>query len=182
LVINDIGPYVSSTGLRRIGQYISNMPGSFATIEDAEGYLRTVLAPYGYLIDEHWRHLTRHSVSWDDERKHFSLVCDPSVAKAFQYPWYYPLDLWEYWDAIKFPMLVLHGGKSDLLSRDLTLEMRKRNQRAEIFKFDDCGHAPPLMAMDQIDIVIKFLKIGDRGAGLGLSATGFTSSSAKSDA
>jgi pimeloyl-ACP methyl ester carboxylesterase len=155
LVINDIGPYVSPTGLRRIGQYISNMPASFATIEDAEMYLRTVLEPYGHLIDEHWRHLTRHSISWDDERKHFTLLCDPLVAKAFQYPWFYPLDLWKYWEAIKIPMLVLHGGKSDLLSHDLALEMKKRNRHAEVFKFDDCGHVPPLMAGDQIDIVTK---------------------------
>jgi pimeloyl-ACP methyl ester carboxylesterase len=51
LVINDIGPFVSSTGLHRIGQYIGSMPSSFATIEDAEKYFRTVLAPYGQLAD-----------------------------------------------------------------------------------------------------------------------------------
>jgi pimeloyl-ACP methyl ester carboxylesterase len=56
------------------------------------------------------------------------------------------------------PVLVLHGAKSDLLSRDLTLEMRKRNRRAHIFSVDDCGHVPPLMAPDQIKIVTDFLK------------------------
>jgi pimeloyl-ACP methyl ester carboxylesterase len=36
LVINDIGPFVSSTGVRRIGRYIGDMPTSYATIERAK--------------------------------------------------------------------------------------------------------------------------------------------------
>jgi pimeloyl-ACP methyl ester carboxylesterase len=158
LVINDIGPYVSSTGLKRIGQYIGQMPSSFKTIEDAELYFRTVLAPYGDLADEHWRHLARHSVSWDEERKHFSVLCDPSIAKGFRQPWFYPLDLWKYWDAIKIPILILHGAKSDLLSSDLALEMRRRNRLANVFRFDDCGHVPPLMTSDQSGIITSFLQ------------------------
>jgi pimeloyl-ACP methyl ester carboxylesterase len=160
LVINDIGPFVSSTGLRRIGQYIQDMPASFPTLEDAERYLRNVLEPYGYLEDEHWRHLTHHSVSWDEERNHFRVLCDSSVAKAFKYPWLYPLDLWKYWDAIQVPTLILHGAKSDLLSRELTLEMRKRNRNVQLFRFDDCGHVPPLMTREQVDIVVMFIEAG----------------------
>ena len=160
LVINDIGPYVSSIGLRRIGQYMGNMPASFATIEDAEQYLRTVLAPYGYLVDEHWRHLTLHSVRPDDEHQgSYNLRCDPAIAKAFGTPWFYPaLDLWKYWEAIKIPTLVLRGANSDLLSRDLALEMQRRNRRADIFQFDNCGHVPPLMTADQISVVTRFLE------------------------
>jgi pimeloyl-ACP methyl ester carboxylesterase len=56
LVINDIGPFVSSAGLRRIGGYLREMPTSFETLADAEQYFRTVLAPYGELSDEHWAH------------------------------------------------------------------------------------------------------------------------------
>jgi pimeloyl-ACP methyl ester carboxylesterase len=159
LVINDIGPFVSSTGLRRIGRYISDMPASFATIEEGERYFRTVLEPYGNLSDEHWRHLAVHSLGWEDQRKRYAMLCDPSVAKGFNMPWFHPpLDLWKYWEAIKVPVLVLHGAKSDLLSRDLTMQMRKRNRHADVFSFDDCGHVPPLMAPDQIKIVTDFLK------------------------
>jgi hypothetical protein len=77
---------VSSTGVRRIGRYIGDMPTSFATIEEGEHYFRTVLEPYGYLSDEHWRHLAIHSLGWDDERKRYAVLCDPSVAKAFNNP------------------------------------------------------------------------------------------------
>jgi pimeloyl-ACP methyl ester carboxylesterase len=163
LVINDIGPFVSSNGLRRIGRYIGDMPTSFETIEEGERYFRTVLEPYGYLSDQHWRHLTGHSLRWEDERNRYAVLCDPSVAKGFNNPWFHPpLDLWKYWEAIKVPVLVLHGAKSDLLSRDLTAQMRKRNRHADVFSFDDCGHVPPLMAPDQIKIVTDFLKAAPR--------------------
>jgi pimeloyl-ACP methyl ester carboxylesterase len=158
LVINDIGPYVSSTGLKRIGEYVNQMPSSFATIGGAESYIRSVLAPYGKLADEHWRHLTQHSVRWDEPSQQFKMLCDPLIGKTFKYPWSYPLDLWKYWEAIEAPTLVLQGAKSDLLSRELTLEMKRRNGCAEVVRFDDCGHVPPLMASDQIEVLMRFLE------------------------
>jgi len=157
LVINDIGPFVSSTGLQRIGQYIGNMPAPFKTIEEAEAYFRNVLAPYGKLADEHWRHLAEHSVRWDDAKQGYALLCDPAIAKGFRLPWFQSLNLWGYWEAIKVPTLVLRGKQSDLLSFELTAEMRKRNPMANVFQFDDCGHVPPLMASEQIDVVAQFL-------------------------
>jgi pimeloyl-ACP methyl ester carboxylesterase len=160
LVINDIGPFVSSTGLRRIGEYIQDMPASFATLEEVERYLRKVLEPYGHLSEEHWAHLARHSVRWDEERGHFCVLCDSLIAKSFKYPWFYPLDLWKYWDAIEAPTLVLHGAKSDLLSAELASEMRKRNGNADVFRFDDCGHVPPLMTQAQVGIVASFIEAG----------------------
>ncbi|WP_258769533.1 alpha/beta fold hydrolase [Bradyrhizobium arachidis] len=166
LVINDIGPFVSSTGLQRIGKYIGNTPPLFKTIEEAEMYFRTVLAPYGKLDDAHWRHLTTHSVGWDDIRQGHTLLYDPAIAKGFRLPWFQPLNLWTYWEAIKVPMLVLRGKQSDLLSFDLAAEMRKRNPKANVFQFDDCGHVPPLMAAEQIDVVAQFL-LKDTMSGLG---------------
>ena len=136
------------------------MPASFSTLDDSEKYLRKVLEPYGDLTDVHWAHLTQHSVSWDEERCHFRVLCDPAIAKDFKYPWLYPLDLWKYWDAITVPTLIIHGAKSDLLSHELTLEMRKRNRNAELFRFDDCGHVPPLMTKDQVNVVAKFIEAG----------------------
>ena len=137
LVVNDIGPFVSATG----------------------HYFRTVLAPYGDLVDEHWGHLTQHSIRWDAERRHYAVLCDPAIAYAFRSLWFYPLNLWKYWEAIKVPILVLHGAKSDLLSADLTLEMRKRNPLTTIFRFDECGHVPPLMEPSQVKVVADFVAV-----------------------
>src|SRR4029453_13958806 len=65
LVVNDIGPYLPWSGLARIGSYLSSAPTAFERIAAAESYLREVLAPFGDLTDEHWAHLTRHSVARD---------------------------------------------------------------------------------------------------------------------
>ena len=157
LVINDIGPFVSSTGLQRIGQYIGSMPTLFKTIDDAEKYFRTVLAPYGKLADEHWRHLTQYSVRWDEARQGYTVLHDSAIAKSFRLPWFQPLNLWNYWEAIQVPILVLHGAHSDLLSSNLTTEMQKRNRMADVFRVDDCGHVPPLMESGQIGVVTRFL-------------------------
>ncbi len=134
------------------------MPATFATIEDAERYFRTVLALYGELIDEHWRHLTTHSVRWEDTRQTYAVLCDPKIARGFRQPWFQPLNLWAYWKAISGPILVLRGARSDLLSPNLAAEMRKRNRAASIFQFDNRGHVPPPMAREQINIVIHFLR------------------------
>jgi pimeloyl-ACP methyl ester carboxylesterase len=98
--------------------------------------------------------LMLHSVRPADAQPGFyTFRCDPAVAKAFGTPWFYPaLDLWKYWELVKILILVLRGTNSDLLSRDLALEMRGRNRRAAIFQFDDCGHVPPLMTVDQISV------------------------------
>jgi pimeloyl-ACP methyl ester carboxylesterase len=158
LVINDIGPYLPWSGLARIGSYVSSAPGEFAGLEEAEVYLREVLAPFGDLPDEHWAHVTRHSVAWNAERERYVMLCDPQIVRAFRNPWHYSLDLWKYWTAIKLPMLVIRGVKSDLLPADLAEKMERRSLFAKIHVIEGCGHAPPLMSPDQIKLVSDFLE------------------------
>jgi pimeloyl-ACP methyl ester carboxylesterase len=157
LVVNDIGPYLPWAGLARIGQYISEMPAGFRNLDDAEAYMRTVLAPFGSLANEHWLHITRHSVEWQPAQERYVMLCDPGIARAFRNPWQYSLDLWQYWEAIEVPILVLRGTRSDLLPADLAAKMGQRNKRARIHEFEGVGHAPPLMTPDQIDVVASFL-------------------------
>jgi pimeloyl-ACP methyl ester carboxylesterase len=157
LVLNDIGPYLPWKGLARIGQYISEMPAGFRNLDEAEAYLRTVLAPFGALPDEHWLHITQHSVAWDPVRERYVMLCDPGIVRAFRNPWHYALDLWKYWDAIELPILILRGTESDLLPADLAAKMVQRNPRARINQFEGVGHAPPLMSLDQTAVVTEFL-------------------------
>jgi pimeloyl-ACP methyl ester carboxylesterase len=157
LVINDIGPYRPWSGLARIGSYVSSAPSDFESLDKAEEYIRTVLAPFGDLPNQYWRHLTRHSVAWNEERKRFVMLCDPQIVKAFRNPWHYSLDLWKYWVAIKIPTLVIRGVESDLLTADLAQKMERRSVFAKILEVEGCGHAPPLMSAEQIKPVVDFL-------------------------
>jgi pimeloyl-ACP methyl ester carboxylesterase len=62
------------------------------------------------------------------------------------------------WDAIRCPTLVVRGKESDLLLRETAEEMTRRGPRAQLVEFDGIGHAPALMAEDQIAIVREFLE------------------------
>jgi pimeloyl-ACP methyl ester carboxylesterase len=157
LIVNDIGPYVSSTGLMRIGAYLRDVPSTFATIDAAEDYFRRILAPYGDLTDAQWRHITMHSVRWDDERKLFVMLCDREIARGFRGAWFASLNIWKYWEQIAVPTLILHGARSDLLTPQLCDEMMARNANAIMHRFHECGHVPPLFEPHQIKVVTDFL-------------------------
>lgn len=160
LVVNDIGPYVASIGLVRIGHYLREMPESFPTFDEAEAYFREILAPYGDLTDAQWRLITEHSVRWDEEQSAFLMLCDKNIGKAFRNSWFASLNIWKYWDDICVPTLILHGVQSDLLTRQLTDEMTSRNANARVVRFEECGHVPPLFERHQIKVVRDFLTNG----------------------
>jgi pimeloyl-ACP methyl ester carboxylesterase len=143
--------------LLRLGANLNEAPRSFDTIEAAELYYRRVLASFGQMEAEDWRHLTAHSVRWNAERQHFETLCDPNIAHAFRNPWHYSVDLWKYWDAIDIPILVVRGQRSDLLPEGVLADMLKRNRNATAYTVQDCGHAPALIAPDQIEVVARFL-------------------------
>ena len=82
---------------------------------------------------------------------------DPQIVRAFRNPWHYSLDLWKYWTGIEVPILVLRGVKSDMLPPELALEMVRRNSRTRVLEIEGCGHAPPLMSLEQIKPVADFL-------------------------
>jgi pimeloyl-ACP methyl ester carboxylesterase len=157
LVINDIGPVVPINALQRIGRYVAEMPEAFDTFDDAERYLREVLAPFGNVADEHWRHLTRHSVRKDPEQDRYLTLCDPAILHALRAPANPGAHLWAYWDAVERPIMVVRGRDSDFLPSYLSNEMARRNPNAVVHDVPGCGHAPTLMPRDQIEAVVAFL-------------------------
>jgi pimeloyl-ACP methyl ester carboxylesterase len=54
---------------------------------------------------------------------------------------------------------VLRGAESDLLTAATAAEMARRGPCAEIVEIDGTGHAPVLMAKDQIEIVRNWLSL-----------------------
>ena len=158
-LINDIGPYLPWAGLLRLGTNLSEAPKSFGSIEAAELYFRRVLAPFGELEDKHWRHLTIYSVEWKPERNRYEFLYDPNIGHAFRNPWHYSVDLWKYWDAIDIAILIVRGEESDLLPKDMLVQMLRRNRNASAHTVENCGHAPSLMDRRQIEVIDHFLKV-----------------------
>lgn len=157
LVINDAGPLIEPAALARIGEYIGLAP-AFATFADADAYIRRVSAPFGALTDAQWDHLTRTSVA-QRATGQWALTYDPGIAAPFRNS-AAPPDLWPLWDAIRCPTLVLRGADSDLLSPATAAQMQRRGPQARLVEFAHVGHAPTLLAPDQVQPVVDFLRSG----------------------
>jgi len=155
LVMNDVGPFLPKAGLERIGTYVGQ-PVHFADLDEMERYVRAIAAPFGPLTDEQWRHLTVHSARQRaDGRYEFSY--DPGIAEPFRSPELADIDLWPFWDQVRCPTLVLRGAESDVLNREDADAMRQRGPRAKLVEWAGIGHAPALMAAEQIQVVRDWL-------------------------
>lgn len=160
LVLNDFGARVPAMALRRIGSYVGISP-RFEHIREVEAHLRRIHAPFGHLTGEQWRHLARHSAVATGDGA-FRLHHDPAISQRFSWPPMLDISLWQVWDRIACPVLILRGEHSDLLSRNTLQEMVHRHRpaacrRVRAVEFPDCGHAPALMSDEQIDPIMDFL-------------------------
>jgi pimeloyl-ACP methyl ester carboxylesterase len=67
------------------------------------------------------------------------------------------VDVWQVWDAVTSPTLVLRGAESDLLLESTVRRMQERGPAVKAVEFPGIGHAPWLMSRDQIDPVAGFI-------------------------
>ena len=156
LVLNDVGPVLTAVSLQRLAQYVGKWP-PLPDFEAAEQYVRANSVSFGPHTDSEWRFLTEHVVRKNADgslRMHY----DPAIAVAFNAT--LPskdVELWNFYDAIRCPTLVLRGEQSDLLTLDTAARMAGRGPRARIVEIPGVGHAPTLIHADQIAIVRDFL-------------------------
>jgi len=159
MVLNDVGPRLDVPALARIGQYVGQ-PASFATFAEAVQAVRVSAAPFGPHTDEQWEALTRYVYRQRDGRwvKHYDLgLAAPLVGQT---PDAYATGeqlLWQAYDSLDCPVLIVRGAESDLLSAATVAEMQLRNPRARAIEFAGVGHAPTFMTPGQIEPVAAFL-------------------------
>lgn len=157
LVMNDVGPVITAASVARIGEYVGRAP-RFASIEQAEAFVRFVSAPFGALTDAQWRHLTIHTMRPAADGG-FEMAYDPGIAEPFRRAMGQGEDvqLWPIYDAVGCPTLVLRGAQSDLLTAGTAEQMAARGPKARVVEVAGVGHAPVLMDAAQIGIVRDFL-------------------------
>lgn len=154
LVMNDVGPFVPRAGLARIAEYVGK-PIRFSSISKMESYLRMIAAPFGPLTDEQWRHLVNYSAR-RLENGDYIFAYDPGIAESIKNI-SEDVDLWSTWDAVRCPTLVVRGVESDVLRSHDAKMMSQRGPQAELVELASIGHAPALMADDQIHIIKDWL-------------------------
>ena len=162
LVLNDIGPAVDAEGLARIGAYIGQ-PISWASEDEAADYLLSISAGFGAHSRAQWLALSRPMLRREGDR--WRLHYDPSIGVPLRATTTAAAAageaaLWAAYDAIRCPTLVLRGADSDVLSAETAAAMRERGPRAALHEFAGVGHAPTLVAPEQVDVVRDFLRAG----------------------
>lgn len=159
LVLNDVGPAIEAAALQRIGTYLGQ-PLRWGSVEEAADYLQTISASFGPHSREQWLALTRPMLRPDGDG--FKLHYDPAIAVPFRA--ITPESarageamLWASYDALRCPTLLVRGAESDLLSRETAQAMTQRGPKARLIEFEGVGHAPTLVAPEQIAAVREFL-------------------------
>ena len=160
LVLNDVGPRMELAALQRIGQYLG-LPLRWNSFEEAAEALRLLTLGFGPHTREQWHALTRPQLHQEADGR-WALRYDPGIAEPFK-----QLDpelvaagqaqLWQAWDRIQAPTLVLRGALSDLLTPETLQDMSRRGPQLQVRVFDGVGHAPTLVAPDQVEAVCQFL-------------------------
>jgi pimeloyl-ACP methyl ester carboxylesterase len=155
MVLNDIGAVIPAAALKRIRDYINQPAQAFPDIATLEAHLRKVHAPFGKLSDAEWQHLAETSARKDPSGA-LQLHYDPAITHAFSVGDVADIDLSLFWAAIAIPVLILRGITSDVLPAEVAAEMA-RKPSARLIEIADAGHAPALMAADQINAIQDFL-------------------------
>lgn len=155
LVLNDVGAVIPKAAQERIGTYLGRDP-RFRSLDELEALVRMVSASFGPLTDAQWRHLTVHGATQHEDGT-WGFRYDPGIAIPFRKQPLADVDLWQYWDAITCPTLILRGAQSDLLLKETAAAMTGRGPRPQLVEFAGVGHAPMLMADDQIRVVREFM-------------------------
>lgn len=145
LLLNDNAPQLAEAALARIRAY-AGQPPSFATMAELEAFFRQVYAPYGWLGPAQWCQLTETSARRLPDGR-LTPHYDPAMVSQFTA---HDNDylIWQHYDALKLPVLLLRGAHSDLVLPDTVAAMRQRGPGTrgllEVVEVPDCGHAPAL--------------------------------------
>jgi pimeloyl-ACP methyl ester carboxylesterase len=167
LVLNDVGPALQSQALTRIGAYLGKS-GPFNTLQEAADAMWLISQGFGPHTPEQWLALTRPMLRpvTPGTDSPLRLHYDPAIAQGFKAVTQDAAQqsqdlLWELYDRITAQTLVLRGVASDLLSRETAQAMTQRGPHAQLVEFEGVGHAPTLIANDQVAAVAGFL-LNDR--------------------
>ena len=160
LVLNDVGPVIQWQALQRIGQYLGQAV-RFESLQQAADAMWAISTSFGPHTPAQWLELSRHMVR-DLPQGGLALHYDPAIAVPFRTLTQESAaageaTLWQLYDHITARTLLLRGAQSDLLSRATAEAMALRGPRARLVEFDGVGHAPTLVAEDQVAAVARFL-------------------------
>jgi pimeloyl-ACP methyl ester carboxylesterase len=162
LVLNDVGPAIQWEAIVRIGTYLGRSV-QFESLQQAADAMWAVSTTFGPHTPAQWLELSRHMVKpVAGTPGAVTLHYDPAIAVPFgamtqESAARGEAMLWHLYDGIQAQTLLLRGAESDLLSVGTARQMAERGPQARLVEFAGVGHAPTLIAADQVQAVMAFL-------------------------
>ncbi len=159
LVLNDNAPELAQVAIERIKTYAGHPP-AFDTLTELEVFFRQVYQPFGWLSDAQWRRLAETSARRLPDGR-ITPHYDPAMVMQFTH---HPNDylIWDHYDAMTQPVLLLRGAQSDLVLPETVSAMRRRGPgtrgRLQVIEVHGCGHAPALNVLQQWEWVTDFIQ------------------------
>ena len=159
IVLNDIGPEVPNSGLRRLRDSL-NAPARIATWHDAARQAQRVngLAFPDYGAAD-WEAFARRTYAEDASGRPVAAY-DPSILIALNEADLsaVPPNLWPHWAQIgSIPTLAIRGELSDLLPADILASMAARHPNLITVSVPNRGHAPMLDEPAAVSAIDTFL-------------------------
>jgi pimeloyl-ACP methyl ester carboxylesterase len=162
LVLNDVGPALQFESVQRIAGYIGKT-GRFENLQQAADAMWAISSSFGPHTAQQWLDFCRPMVKpHPDDPAALTLHYDPAIAAVVRAATAESVAqgeqaLWALYDQIRAQTLLLRGAQSDLLSPDTARQMSLRGPKARVVEFAGIGHAPTLLAADQVGVVADFL-------------------------
>ena len=163
LVLNDVGPAIEWPSIVRIGTYLG-APIRFDSVQQAADAMWAISTGFGPHTPEQWLALTQPMLRpvLDVPDGKLRLHYDPALSVPFKQATQASTlqgekILWQLYDNISAQTLLLRGADSDLLSPATAQAMGQRGPKARLIEFAGVGHAPTLIAADQLAAVTGFL-------------------------
>jgi len=165
LVLNDVGPVVEWQAITRIAAYLGKA-GQFASVHQAADAMWAISTSFGPHTAEQWLALSGPMLKPVPGAADGAVMLhyDPAIAVPVRALTEAAARqgeavLWQLYDNIRAQTLILRGAQSDLLSHATAQAMALRGPRARLVEFENVGHAPTLIAMDQVSTVGDFLLV-----------------------
>jgi pimeloyl-ACP methyl ester carboxylesterase len=162
LVLNDVGPAMQWQALQRIGEYLGT-PAQFSSMQQAADALWASSTTFGPHTPAQWMAFSRPMVKpVVGAPGLLTLHYDPAIAVPLGAVTQESVAqgeamLWQMYDNITAKTLLLRGALSDLLSMATAQAMTQRGPKARRLEVAGVGHAPTLIADDQVETVVSFL-------------------------
>ncbi len=141
LCLNDVGPVIERAGLEKISDYVGRNPAAKTITALVERLPRTMTG-FSDVSEVRWRAFAERL--YEEGPHGLNIRYDPALRESFlaviNAP---PVDLWPLYDACAgLPLALIRGANSDLLSREVVAEMRRRRPDMIFAVVPDRAHVP----------------------------------------